>query len=479
MNRVRKIVTGVVLLCICAAVIYLVIARYYSKGFSVNTWINGVYCTGKAIEDVNLELLDKTKAPSIYIVDPEGKSFILKPEDISLKGDYTFVLKEYLSAQNPFLWVFRLGKQTENLLSPEFTYEEEKLRAFWEDLPFVIEEREKEVQVYIELTEEGYQLKDTTKKRLNEVKAYEFLRSDLQKKLQWSDNTTITDDVMKPKFVIELKGSDFYEDYVLTSQQEAILAEWEMVQTIQSLGIVYDMGDEQIKLTSSDISEFLVRTEDGSFKREEDGSLYISKEKVDAFIDALADEYDTFNKERTFQSTRGDVITLNKGSYGTLIDRDEEKEFLYNALTERVSCLRVPNYKKSAYHRGKNDIGDTYIEIDMTEQKMYLYLDGECLVDTDVVTGCIGKRMGTPEGIYSVYSMQRNRTLRGTGYASFVRYWMPVNGNIGIHDASWRNSFGGEIYKKNGSHGCINTPYEAMKKIFENVEVGIPVVMFY
>ena len=101
------------------------------------------------------------------------------------------------------------------------------------------------------------------------------------------------------------------------------------------------------------------------------------------------------------------------------------------------------------------------------------------MFETDVVTGCIGKRMGTPEGIYSVYSMQRNRTLRGTGYASFVRYWMPVNGNIGIHDASWRNSFGGEIYKKNGSHGCINTPYEAMKKIFENVEVGIPVVMFY
>ena len=127
MKKVRKIVMGVELLCISAAVIYLVIARYYSKGFSVNTWINGVYCTGKTIEDVNLELLDKTKAPSIYIVVPEDRSFVLTPEDISLKGDYTFVLKEYLSAQNPFLWVFRLGKQTETLLSPEFTYKEEKL----------------------------------------------------------------------------------------------------------------------------------------------------------------------------------------------------------------------------------------------------------------------------------------------------------------------------------------------------------------
>ena len=85
MNKVRKIVMGVVALCICMTVMYLVIAVYYSKGFSVNTWINGVYCTGKAVEEVNLELLDKTKAPSIYIMDPEGRSFVLTPEDISLK----------------------------------------------------------------------------------------------------------------------------------------------------------------------------------------------------------------------------------------------------------------------------------------------------------------------------------------------------------------------------------------------------------
>ena len=482
MNKVRKIMMGVVLLCLVGVLIYLVVAWYYSKGFSVNTWINGVYCTGKTIEEVNSELLETTKAPSISIVDREGRSFTLTPEDISLKEDYTSVLEEYFATQNPFLWAARLGVDTETLLKPQFTYDEEKLRAFWEELPFVREEQEKEAQVSIVLTAEGYQLKDTTRKRLNEEKAYGFLRAELLKILQWFGKDEMMDDTMNAasaEHVIDLRESDSYEDCVLTSQQEAILAEWEKVQALQRLEIVYDMGDEQIKLEASDISGFLVRAEDDSFKRAEDGKLYISKEKVDAFIDALAEEYDTYKKERTFQSTRGDIITLKKGSYGTLIDRDKEKEYLYKALTEQVSGLHVPNYKRSAYHRGKNDIGDTYIEIDMTEQRMYLYLDGECLVDTDIVTGCTGRRMGTPEGIYSVYSMQRNRTLRGPGYASFVKYWMPVNGNIGIHDAGWRKSFGGEIYKNNGSHGCVNTPYEAMKVIYENVEIGIPVVMFY
>ena len=478
MNKARKIMMGVVILCAVGGLAYLAIAWYYSKGFSVNTWINGVYCTGKTIEEVNSELLEQTKAPSVTIKDREGRSFTLTPEDIDIAQDYTVLLEEYLSSQNPLLWAGRLGKDTVIMLSPQFSYDEEKLQAFFEQLPFVKEEREREAQVSIVLTEEGYQLKDTTRDRFNEEKAYEVLQEELKKILQYDTmDSMMTKPISEP--VIDLKESGVYEDMALNAKQEELLAQWRLVLAFQSLEIIYDMGDEQIKLDASVISRFLEKGEEDSFRLKEDGSLYISREKVDAFIDALADEYDTYKRERTFQSTRGDIITLKKGSYGTLIDREKEKEYLFKALTERVSETHVPTYKRSAYHRGKNDIGDTYIEIDMTQQKMYLYLDGECLVDTDVVTGCTGKRMGTPEGIYSVYSMQRNRTLRGPGYASFVKYWMPVNGNIGIHDAGWRKRFGGEIYQKNGSHGCINTPYEAMKEIYENVEIGTPVVIFY
>ena len=75
--------------------------------------------------------------------------------------------------------------------------------------------------------------------------------------------------------------------------------------------------------------------------------------------------------------------------------------------------------------------------------------------------------------------MQRNRTLRGPGYASFVYYWMAVNGNIGLHDATWRRRFGGDEYKYNGSHGCVNMPKSKAGELYNMVEVGTPVVMFY
>ena len=88
-------------------------------------------------------------------------------------------------------------------------------------------------------------------------------------------------------------------------------------------------------------------------------------------------------------------------------------------------------------------------------------------------------RRATPSGTNNDYNKQRNRILRGEDYASPVKYWIPVKGAIGIHDASWRSTYGGQIYIRNGSHGCINTPLEQVSQLYDMVEIGTPCVMFY
>ncbi len=180
-----------------------------------------------------------------------------------------------------------------------------------------------------------------------------------------------------------------------------------------------------------------------------------------------------------FRSTKGNLVHITGGTYGNLIDRPAEKAYLYEALAERKTEIHEPVYVQEAKAKGLDDIGDTYVEVDMGEQHMYYYEKGELIIDTPIVTGDMMRKRSTPAMVCFVYGKQRNRTLRGPGYASFVNYWMPVKGGIGIHDAGWRDTFGGEIYKTRGSHGCINTPGEAMKIIYEKVEIGTPVVMFY
>ena len=115
----------------------------------------------------------------------------------------------------------------------------------------------------------------------------------------------------------------------------------------------------------------------------------------------------------------------------------------------------------------------------MSAQKLYYYVNGQLSMESDVVTGNLARGNGTPAKLCDVYFKQRNRTLRGPNYATFVNYWMAVSGHIGIHDATWRSKFGGEIYKTAGSHGCVNVPKSLAADLYEVVEVGTPCIMYY
>ena len=105
-----------------------------------------------------------------------------------------------------------------------------------------------------------------------------------------------------------------------------------------------------------------------------------------------------------------------------------------------------------------------------------MYEDGELILESPIVTGNGGKH--TRKGIYSLTYKTKNATLRGADYESFVYYWMPFEGGIGMHDATWRSNFGGNIYKTNGSHGCINMPLNNAKIVYENIDSLAPIIVW-
>ena len=257
------------------------------------------------------------------------------------------------------------------------------------------------------------------------------------------------------------------------------LQEWEKVKDFQDCNIIYQIGEDQIPIDASVVCDWIMLNEDGSFAWDEDGYLQLREDAISEFISGLAGDYDTVGISREFHATRGEVIKVEGGIYGNKLDQETEVEYLTDAFLTKKAEVHTPVYSQTSMFQGQNDIGSTYIEVDMTNQMMYYYKDGVLQIETPVVTGNTSRRMGTPSGVNYVYAKQTDRILRGEGYASHVNYWMPVKGNIGIHDATWRGKFGGQIYATNGSHGCINTPYSAMSTLYEMVEIGTPVVMFY
>lgn len=448
---------------------YLLLAIYYRSCFGPNTWINGVYCTGKSAEEVNLELLSHVEAPSVVITDGEGNACALDFAGIDYTCDFLAPLNRCMKEQNPCLWLNDIAGRREHELMPAVYAGEAEIRKLCGELPFMQEELSREAVYELRYSEEeGYCIYNGLTNRLDVEKVYD----ELSRLLAEGGRE------------LDLKAAGCYYDMALPEGWEAKEHLWQKVEAFQQCDIVYDMGSEQIPITPALAAGFLKKDDSGRPQRDGSGSLILDEENVAAFVASLAEEYDTYGKAREFQSTRGDLVTIEGGTYGTTLDQEAEAGFLMGALlSPEAHCGQpmehIPAYEREGVARGKNDIGSTYIEVDMTEQKLYYYAEGELKLETDIVTGNTGRRMGTPAGVNFVYSKAKNRVLRGPGYASPVKYWMPVKGNIGIHDANWRSEFGGTIYKTNGSHGCINTPSEKMAELYDMVEIGTPVVMFY
>lgn len=452
------------LILLCGVLLFLAVALllalYYRNNFPVNTWINGVYCTGKTIEQVNEELVEKTALPSLVIEDTDGGKWEINLKDADAKADYRTALRGYLRQNASYQWIRHLEEPVSATLTKvQYTWNKEKLRRLFENLSFVQKADLEACGVKVELTGQGYILHDGNTERLNTEKAIKYVESCLAN----GENHVI------------LKDGDCYETLEDSPKDKAQRVLWRQLEEIFACNLVYDMGAEQIPLTSDILSRFL--DVDGE-------SVSLNPQGIEAWVEELAGEYDTVNTTREFLSTRGDMVEVTYVTYGTRLDQAAEVQWLTETVWENKKIrtqpeYHIPTYREVGFARGLDDIGNTYIEVDMKNQHMYYYVEGEIVLDTDVVTGNTGRKMGTPEGINYVHNKQKNRVLRGPGYATPVKYWMPVKGGVGIHDAGWRDEFGGEIYKKNGSHGCINAPPDVMAELYDMVEIGTPVVMFY
>ena len=108
-------------------VLYLIIGYFYSKGFPCCTWVNGVYCTGKSVEQVNSELCSKFDYKGITIKDQNGATLFVSAEDMDFNIDYTDALKEFIKNQNALSWGIYIFKGLAGQVEPNITCDEKKL----------------------------------------------------------------------------------------------------------------------------------------------------------------------------------------------------------------------------------------------------------------------------------------------------------------------------------------------------------------
>lgn len=283
---------------------------------------------------------------------------------------------------------------------------------------------------------------------------------------------TLKNAVLNQKAVMNLEEDGCYENPVYKKDSEEVLKANETLNKYVSTDIIYDFDDRQKELKGKTIHKWLSVTKNQKVK--------INEEKAAEYVKKLADKFDTVGIKRSFTSIVGNSVTVEGGTYGWKIDQEKETKKLIKLIKKGKQVTREPEYEHIAKSRKKFDIGDTYIEVDLGSQYMWLYKDGKTVVSTPVVTGNTSLGRGTPTGVYYILYKTTDYTLTGQGYASHVNYWLPfTHMGVGIHDASWRSSYGGSIFTYNGSHGCVNTPLSAVRTIYNNISSTYPVVVHW
>jgi len=266
-------------------------------------------------------------------------------------------------------------------------------------------------------------------------------------------------------------SDDFYEVPEILSTDPSITALTDQLDTYTHSTVTYDIEGADEKLTSSDIYHML--------EIDEDNQVTLNEDKIARYVQHLASTYNTYADRRSFATSMGDTIEIGGGDYGWVINKPAEAKQLLEDLSGGVPVEREPIYEQTAKEPGPDDIGNTYIEVDYTNQHLWYYKDGALVIDSDFVSGNISKGNGSPDGVFKIVYKQRDATLVGETYESSVDYFLPFAYNVGFHDASWRSTFGGDIYKTKGSHGCINLPHDVAETLYNEVEVGTPVIAFY
>ena len=472
MSLRKKIAVGFGAAACVLAVVYIGIAQTYKTKFIEGTSINGIDAGKKTVSEVEDEIEKTVENYSLKLSFRDNRTETIDGDAF----DYQYVsdggVQKLLDEQNIYTWIggALFGSEKSYTVDEDTQFNEQKLVEGLSNLP----EMKTENQV---APTDAYLLLDETTKRYNIVPETEGNVLNVEA-VQAYAKSAVSGSV---ETVDLAQAADTYAAPAIRANDEGLNSQQAALNAFLSTSITYTLPEGTQVLDANVL--------DGWISVDDNGYRYVDEEHiaecVDQYVADLASAVDVEKETSTFASTNRGMVEVDNNEYVIKINQDAEKEKLLEEVLGNTVTQREPVYSRKDETQDPT-FGGTYVEIDIDNQTVYYYEDGQCLVETPCVTGTGSvPRRSTPTGVFHIYDKQRSRTLYGDiqpdgsyGYASFVNYWMRFCGGCGLHDATWRDSFGGDIYWDSGSHGCVNLPYEAAAQMYEIVEEGTPCIVF-
>lgn len=445
------------LLLLVAGVFFLNRVNFYQIHFFKGTIVNGIDISKMTLNEVISKFDEEAKNYSLTIIGRDHMTETYTSNDFNYGFYSDGTLETLLRNQNPYEWPFAPGERVVNYDIGN-SYDQGQLEkllknSIFVDKTYVIAPQNATLS-YSDT--DGYQI-------VPEVKGT-TVRANLLRR-------AVTAAINSNQNVLYLEDSDVYTEPKITSESKKLKQCMNLLNRCTDLTITIEFGDRTEILDSSIIHNWIIYDEDHL-------SFQLDKQKIQEYVNELGSEYDTFSSTRFFTTHAGKTIQIDGGNYGWQLDRIAQAKDILNAIKTGKDTTLTPTYSGTAASFGNDDIGSSYVEVNLKKQKLWVYKNGKEKLSSDLVSG--DKNMGyqTPTGVYAILYKTQYVQLYNEIYDAIVNYWIPFSDNCGINDATWRKKFGGKIYKKNGSLGNLNVPLKKAKKIYELVDSGMPVIIY-
>lgn len=459
MNKKKKMVLSVCLGLLCVIIFtYVGIAVYCMERFNFGTTINGIEVGGKTVKEAEQMIRSRLDTYTITILERENQKEEIEGKEIGISLVLTDEVEEMAEGQNGFAWIADWIKKPAYELEQTAAYDEILLKRA------VTELKAMQLQNQREPVNAGYS--EYTNGR------YELIPADYGTVLKEKKVLKALDSAIRGlQTTVDLDEEGCYELPKIGDEHRNLNRLLDTLNQYVATEIHYEFGSADEVLDGEMISTWL--SVDNNMQ------VVVDRDAVLSYVKGLARKYNTAYSSKQFMTSYGEEVKITGGSYGWRIDNGGEREQIIADIQTGQKIEREAVFLTRAHSFDGPDYGNSYVEINLTAQHLFLYIDGELIVESDFVSGCVADGNATPGGAFPITYTEKDATLRGADYATPVSYWMPFNGNIGMHDLTSRKKFGGDVFLTNGSHGCINLPFEAAETIFENVEKGFPVLCYF
>ena len=439
------------------AAVYFYYANYYKTHFHPDTMINGIEVSGMTVPEAKAAICDAVDDYTFTIKEQNGTTEMLTAGDVGLVYDDKGEVDRFFASMSPYAWPFDGHSYRLKL-----------------DAQFNTVKADRSIKALNCVTEGQYvKMEDA---------CLESLPSGLYALKPEVDGSEIDQKLFKDVLYNAIMERDTYVDIVndvdcylhptVRSDDEALNRRLAQLNLYLGTNCTYPLGENGETLNAETIAPLL---------RDDGENVTLDTDAVNAMVDGWVDKYVTYGKSFLFPSAAGyDVSISSSGTYGWAFDGDELKADVLEAISTGAQGERTVNFTHKGAGWSHHGMSDNFVEVSIIEQHVWLWNNGEIVAHCNCVTGLRGRR-DTVTGCYSIFCKYYKTTLGSmatTGYEAHVDYFLGFYGGYGLHDARWRGSFGGNIYKYNGSHGCVNIPPKIMRTIYENAWEGMPVIVY-